>query len=229
MHMSKTLIIGGTRGIGRAFAQMSIQDSETHIVSREPDPSPLGSAHYHICDVTKDDIPSIDGISKIVYCPGTINLKPIGSLKEEDFRADFETNVMGAVRVLKAYHRSLKKQEGAAVVLYSTVAVKQGMPFHASVAAAKAGVEGLARSLAAEMAPHVRVNCIAPSMTDTSLAAGILKNDKARENIASRHPLKRILDAEEIAAMTRFLLSDDARGITGQIIGVDAGMSALKL
>ena len=194
----------------------------------KPDYDGPNFEHYEV-DVLTDDIPKIEGVSKIIYCPGSINLKPINSLKEEDFLDDFKINVLGAVRVIKAYARDLKRAENAAIVLFSTVAVKQGMPFHSSVAVAKAGVEGLAKSLAAELAPTVRVNCIAPSMTDTPLASGILKNEKAIDNIKQRHPLKMIMEASDIANMAAFLISDQAKAITGQVIGIDAGMSTLKL
>ncbi len=224
-----TLIIGGTHGIGRAVAQMLPQDNHIHIISRNGDDNPVAGATYHELDVLTDDLPDIDEVAQIVYCPGSINLRPVQSLKVEDFRADYEINVIGAVRTIQKYYRTIKKQDGASIVLFSTVAVQQGMPFHTSVAAAKGAVEGFARSLAAEMAPLVRVNCIAPTMTDTPLASGILKNEKARENIAERHPLKRILDAEEVASMTVYLLSPAARGITGQVMGIDAGMGSLKL
>jgi len=224
-----TLIIGGTHGIGRAVAQMLPQDNQLHIISRHGDDDPIAGASYHNLDILSDELPDIDDVAQIVYCPGSINLRPVQSLKIDDFRSDFEINVIGAVRAVQKYYRTIKKQEGASIVFFSTVAVQQGMPFHTSVAAAKGAVEGLTRSLAAEMAPLVRVNCIAPTMTDTPLAASILKNDQARDNIAERHPLKRILDAEEVASMAAYLLSPAARGITGQVIGIDAGMGSLKL
>jgi len=142
---------------------------------------------------------------------------------------DFKINVLGAVRVIKTYARNLKRAKNASILLFSSVAVQQGMPFHSSVAVAKAGVEGLTRSLAAEMAPNVRVNCIAPSMTNTPLASTILKNEQAIERIEERHPLKTIMEPEDIANMAVFLISEQARAMTGQIVGIDAGMGALKL
>ncbi len=225
----KTLIVGGTKGIGLATAKMLAGERELHIISRSAAEEQVPGAQYHQLDVITDELPDIEDLAQMVYCPGSINLKPIGSLKEEDFRTDWEQSVLGAVRVVKKYLRTIKKQENAAMVFFSTVAVGQGMPFHASVAAAKGAVEGLSKSLAAELAPDVRVNCIAPSMTDTPLAARLLRNEKARESIASRNPLKRILEAEELGSMATYLLSHAARGITGQVIGVDAGLSSLKL
>ncbi|MCB0643299.1 MAG: SDR family oxidoreductase, partial [Phaeodactylibacter sp.] len=146
-----------------------------------------------------------------------------------DFQQDFEINVLGAVKVLKAARKALVKAGNASVVLYSTVAVGQGMPFHASVAASKGAVEGLARSLAAEWAPKVRVNCIAPSLTDTPLAAGLLSNAAKREASDKRHPLRRVGQPEDIAAMTTFLLSDKGNWISGQVLGVDGGMATLRV
>lgn len=227
--MDKILLIGGSKGIGRAT--LEIIGKKYHVVNfsrSAPDYNGPNFEHHEI-DVLTDDIPRIDGISKIIYCPGSINLKPINSLKEEDFLDDFKINVLGAVRVIKTYARDLKRAGNASIVLFSTVAVRQGMPFHSSVAVAKAGVEGLTKSLAAELAPDVRVNCIAPSMTDTPLASGILKNEKAIENIKQRHPLKMIMEASDIANMAAFLISNDAKAITGQVIGIDGGMSTLKI
>jgi NAD(P)-dependent dehydrogenase (short-subunit alcohol dehydrogenase family) len=150
-------------------------------------------------------------------------------LKEKDFIEDFNINVLGAVKVIKKYLSQLKKADDGNIVLFSTVAVNQGMPFHSSIAVAKAGVEALAKSLAAELAPNVRVNCVAPSITDTSLASSILRSDKQREALSQRHPLKKILTPEEVAQMALFLLSQKASGITGQVIGVDAGLGSLKI
>jgi NAD(P)-dependent dehydrogenase (short-subunit alcohol dehydrogenase family) len=168
----------------------------------------------------------IDGL---VYCPGTINLRPFRSLKPEDFQHDFDVNVLGAIKTLRAAQRPMKKAEQAGVVLYSTVAVSQGMPFHASVATSKAAVEGLVRSLAAEWAPKIRVNCIAPSLTDTPLAAKLLSSEDKRKSGDDRHPLRRVGTAEDIANMTLFLLSSESSWISGQVMAVDGGMSRLRV
>jgi 3-oxoacyl-[acyl-carrier protein] reductase len=162
-----------------------------------------------------------------VYCPGSIDLKSFRSLKAPAFRTAFELNVVGAVRCLQAAERTLKKSGSASVVLFSTVAVQRGMPFHAAVAAAKGGVEGLTRSLAAEYAPVIRVNAIAPSLTDTPLASKLLSSEEKRQASADRHPLKRVANATEIAAMAAFLLSDQAAFVTGQIVGMDGGLSSI--
>jgi 3-oxoacyl-[acyl-carrier protein] reductase len=222
----KYLIIGGSKGIGKAIIEELDEEHEIINISRSAYEGSKSIIQYKL-DALEDELPEIEGIEALIYCPGSINLKPIGSLKEEDFITDFSVNVLGAVRCIKKYHRDLKRNNGN-IVLFSTVAAKIGMPFHASVAAAKSGVEGLTKSLAAELAPSVRVNCIAPTITNTSLAAHLLRNEKAQESTAERHPLKRYLEAEEVARMAVYLSNADARGITGQIIGIDAGIGSLK-
>lgn len=224
----KHLIIGGSKGIGAALLSQLTANGEECIVFSRTGIAPQAGIEQYELDVTQDDLPDLENIKSITYCPGSINLKPISSLKEEDFLTDFSINVLGAVRVIKKYHRQLKANNGS-IVLFSTVAVGQGMPFHASVAVSKAGVEGLTRSLAAEFAPNIRVNCIAPTITDTPLASGLLRNDKIRENTAERHPLKRFLEPKEIAGMAAYLHSELALGISGQVIGVDAGLSRLRV
>jgi len=170
-----------------------------------------------------------DGLHGVVYCPGTIRLKPIQRLTREDFLEDLQINFLGAVHVIQACLPNLKKSPtGASILLFSTVAVTTGMPFHASIAGAKGAVEGLTRSLAAELAPRIRVNAIAPSLTDTPLAAGLLSSEEKRQAAAERHPMKRIGSAQDIARLALFLLSDDAGWITGQVFHADGGMSALR-
>ena len=170
-----------------------------------------------------------DTIDGIAYCPGSINLKPFRGLKAAQFQADFNINVLGAVHVLQAFQKGLKRADSASVLFFSTVAVQQGMPFHASIAASKGAIEGLTRSLAAEWAPKVRVNCIAPSLTDTPMAARLLSSDDKRAASANRHPLKKVGTPEDIAQLGKLLLSDQAGWITGQIIGVDGGMSSVRV
>jgi len=229
--MANYLIIGGSSGIGRALVTQLLDDGHNVAVwARESRDLP-GAVTFTAYDVVgetdppKDAIP--EGLNGVVYCPGSIDLKSFRSLKAPAFREAFEVNVVGAVRCLQAVERTLKKAENAAIVLFSTVAVQRGMPFHAGVAAAKGAVEGLTRSLAAEYAPNVRVNAIAPSLTDTPLAGKLLATDEKRQASADRHPLKRVADAEEIAAMAAFLLSEKAAFVTGQIIGMDGGLSAV--
>ena len=169
-------------------------------------------------------------ISGAVYCPGTITLRSFRSLSTADFRHDLELNLIGAVRFLQACQPRLRGQDGcpASVVFFSTVAVGQGMPMHASVAAAKGAVEGLVRSLAAEWAPKIRVNAIAPALIDTPLAARLLSSPEKREALASRYSLKRIGTPADAAALARFLLSNESSWMTGQVVGVDGGMSTLR-
>lgn len=175
--------------------------------------------------LSSEELP--EALSGLVYCPGSIDLKPLRSLMADDLRASFELNVIAAFSAIQACAERLRKNPGSGVVLFSTVAVQRGMAFHASVASAKGAVEGLTRALAAELAPNVRVNCIAPSLTRTSLAEKLLSTPEREAASVERHPLKRVGEAQEVAAMAAFLLSDNARWITGQVIGVDGGMSAI--
>ena len=231
--MANYLIVGGSSGIGRALVDQLLAGGHTvHVWARERRDLP-GEVNFTAYDVTgeadpdKSTIPAeLDGLA---YCPGSIDLKSFRSLKPPAFREAFELNVVGAVRCLQATERSLKKfsRSAASVVFFSTVAVQRGMPFHAGVASAKGAVEGLTRSLAAEYAPNIRVNAIAPSLTDTPLAEKLLSTDDKRQASADRHPLKRVGTAAEIAAMAEFLLSDRAAFVTGQIIGMDGGLGSI--
>ena len=222
----KLLIIGSSYGIGKKLRELCSDEYDVINISRTPiDDENIESFEL---DALKDELPEIQDINHIVYCPGSINLKPIKSLKLDDFREDIEINLLGAVRVIKNYLKQFAKEGNKSISLYSTVAVGTGMSFHASVAASKGAIEGLTRTLAAELSPNIRVNAIAPTLTDTPLASKILRNDRAKENIIEKHPLKRILDTSDIAETTKFLLSGKAKNITGQIISVDAGMGSLK-
>jgi NAD(P)-dependent dehydrogenase (short-subunit alcohol dehydrogenase family) len=223
------LLIGGSSGIGLATAKLLTENHEVYIASRSSDSLTGLDIHHLPFDVTTDDLSTLDlpaELSGLVYCPGSINLRPFKGLKPEAFEADFQINVMGFVKSLQAVLPKLTTN--SSVVLYSTVAVKVGMPFHASVAASKGALEGLSKSLAAELAPKTRVNVIAPSITNTPLADRFLNNEAKMEKSAQRHPLKRVGEADDIAAMTRFLLSDDSSWMTGQILGLDGGMSTLN-
>jgi NAD(P)-dependent dehydrogenase (short-subunit alcohol dehydrogenase family) len=219
------LIVGASKGIGRSIFE-AIKENE-HAITISRNGVDDGAEDYRV-DVINDPLPDLEHpLHGLVYCPGTVNLRPFRGLKDSDFKTDFEVNVLGAVRVLQHYLKNLKKAEHASVVLFSTVAVGKGMPFHASIASAKGAVEGLTRSLAAELVPNIRVNAIAPSLTDTSLAEKLLRNDKQREAAAERHPMKRIGTVDDIGQAAVYLLSDQASWITGQIIGIDGGMSAM--
>lgn len=227
--MKTIVIIGGSKGIGLAIAKAHIETHKVVVVSRSVADLEHQNLTHYPCNVLTDELPMIDHIDSLVYCPGSINLKPITRLGIEDFREDFEINVIGAVKTIKHYLNTLKKGSNPSILLFSTVATKLGMPYHASIAAAKGGVEGLVKSLAAELAPSIRVNAIAPTVTDTSLAAKLLRNDKMIENIKERHPLKRLLDPSDVAHMAHFLLSEKALNISGQVLEIDCGIVNLKL
>jgi NAD(P)-dependent dehydrogenase (short-subunit alcohol dehydrogenase family) len=177
----------------------------------------------------QDTLPEIESLDTLIYCPGSITLKPIGSLSIDDFRNDFEINVIGAVKVIQKYLAALKKGNQPSILLFSTVAAKLGMPFHASLATAKAGVEGLVKSLCAELASSIRINAIAPTITETTLAAGILRNDRMKENMVERHPMKGYLQPQEVAEMADFLISEKAKSISGQIFEMDYGIVSFKI
>ena len=227
--MKTYIIIGGSRGIGLSLVKLLLDNNKVINLSRNaPDLNHDNFTHFSI-DVLHDELPVIEKCDGLVYCPGSINLKPIGRLKLGEFRDDFEINVIGAVKAIQQYLPILKLGENPSITLFSTVAVKLGMPFHASVATAKAGVEGLTKSLGAELAPTVRVNAIAPTVTNTELASKLLRNDRMIENISERHPLKKFLKPEEVANMAAFLISDKASSITGQIFEMDCGIVSFKI
>ena len=234
MDKKNIFIVGGSSGIGLELVKVLSDDRhEIYVGSRTADTLAVIPGVHHIpMDVVAEklDLETLpETLQGLVYCPGTIVLKPFQRLTIDDFKADFNVNLLGAVKVIQGCIKQLKKsQTGASVVLFSTVAVKTGMPFHASVASAKAAVEGLTRSLAAEFAPRIRVNAIAPSLTDTPLAKSLLSSEEKRKASADRHPLKRVGISLEIAQSAAHLLSDAGAWITGQILAVDGGMSALR-
>jgi len=226
--MKNILIIGGTRGIGKAIVNEVINRNKVICLSRNNTDYDHDNYEFKSFDALVDDYPDIDKLDCLIYCPGSINLKPISSLSLDDFRNDFELNVIGAVRAIKKYIPLLKKSESASILLFSTVATKLGMPYHASVSVAKSGIDGLVKTLGSELAPKIRINAIAPTITNTELASKILRNDKVIENMVERHPLKKILSSEEVAKMASFLISDDALSISGQIFNMDAGIVSFK-
>ena len=225
--MSKLLVIGGSKGIGLAILEEQTQVQSCINFSRT-EPSFSGNYEHHAIDILNDELPDLEDVSSIIYCPGSINLKPIGSLKEEDFLEDFNINVLGAVKVIRKYHRQLKRAENASITLFSTVAVERGMAFHASVAASKGAVEGLVKTLAAEFAPKIRVNAIAPTITDTPLAKNLLRNEEMRAKMSDRHPMKRIVQPNEISALVNYLIGRNASSITGQVLTVGGGITSIK-
>lgn len=226
MQDKNIVIVGGNSGIGKASAKLLREaGANLFLYSKSGD----GTTQLNI-ETDFSEIPGLpDVIDGIIYCPGTINLKPFHRISMADFQYEMEVNFFGAVRVLQACMKGLKKSSGASVVLYSTVAVQTGMGFHAGIASAKGAVEGLTRSLAAEWAPSkIRVNAIAPSLTDTPLANNLLSTPEKREASDKRHPIGRIGTTQDIAEATVFLLSSKSSWMTGQILHIDGGMSNLK-
>lgn len=227
--MKTYIIVGGSRGIGRAITENLLEQHQVINLSRSKPNFEHANLSHHQVDILIDELPDIEQADGLIYCPGSINLNPISRLKLDDFRADFEINVIGAVKAIQKYQAIIKKGDKPAMLFFSTVAAKLGMPFHASVAAAKSAVEGLVKSVGAELAPTVRVNAIAPTVTDTELASNLLRSEKMIENITARHPLKKYLNTTEVASMASFLLSDQAASISGQIFEMDCGIVSFKI
>jgi len=226
--MGKVLIIGGTKGIGKAIVSEVIEQHEVVCLSRNISDFTHNNYKHIKFDVLNDEFPEIESLDTLIYCPGTINLKPISSLTLDDFRYDFELNVIGAVKAIKKYLNLLKKSENPSILMFSTVATKLGMPYHSSVSVSKSGIDGLVKTLGAELAPKIRINAIAPTITNTDLASKILRNEKVIENMIERHPLKKILSPDEIAKMASYLISKNSSSISGQIFNMDAGIVSFK-
>ena len=225
------LIIGGSSGIGLALAEQLAPHNKVFIASRSGDAVQHLDIQHISYDATQDDLDTSqlpEELHGFIYCPGSINLRPFKGLKLEAFQSDFEVNFLGAVRSLKSVLSHLSASGNAAVVLYSTVAVQTGMPFHSSVAASKGAIEGLTRSLAAEFAPKIRVNAIAPSLVDTPLASKFLNNEAKMDKANERHPLGRVGRAKEIAQATTFLLGEETSWMTGRVLQLDGGIGNLK-
>jgi len=227
--MKTVVIIGGSKGIGNAIVNTLVENYKVVNISRTPPETQHSNVTHYNGDILTDELPDLENVDSLVYCPGSINLKPVSRLSLDDFRTDFEINVLGAVKAIQKYLPQLKKGNNPSILLFSTVASKLGMPFHASVATSKSGVEGLVKSLGAEFAPTIRVNAIAPTVTDTELASKLLRNEKMIENITERHPLKKFLNPEEVASTAAFLLSDKAASFSGQIFEMDCGIVSFKL
>ena len=225
------LFIGGSTGIGLETVKLLHEKHNLFVACRSDENLSNLNVTYIRFDVLNDefDLEKIpESLHGFVYFPGSINLRPFRGLKISTFEEDLNINFISMVKTLQKVLNNLKKSENCSVVLYSTVAVKVGMPFHSSVSASKGAVEGFAKSLAAEFAPNIRVNVVAPSLTDTPLASRFLNNEVKKEKVGDRHPLKRHGNAIDIANSTAFLLSDESSWLTGQILGVDGGMSTLN-
>jgi NAD(P)-dependent dehydrogenase (short-subunit alcohol dehydrogenase family) len=231
--MKKNIVlIGGSHGIGLESAKILAPENNVIIASRTSENLEGINVKHLEFDVTKDKIEDLDlpeTIDGLVYFPGSINLKPFKMLKPEAFEEELNLNFISLVKVVQGLLPRLKNSEQASLVFFSTVAVKVGMPFHTSVAAAKGAIEGFSKALAAEYAPGFRVNVIAPSLTNTRLAEKLLSNDDKKKKMDERHPLKRVGKAEDIANLVSFLLSDKSSWMTGQILGLDGGLSTLNI
>jgi len=229
--MSKHIaIIGGTSGIGRAtVAQLQADGHTVYAACRSPEKlADLDIVAQPFDAAAPGPLTWPERLDGFVYFPGSISLKPFHRLTPEDFQRDLQVNLFGAIAALQSALPALKASGNASVVLFSTVAVAQGMPMHASIAAAKGAVEALAKSLAAEWAPAIRVNVIAPSLTDTPLAGALLNSDLKKEAAAKRHPLQQVGRSEDIATLVAHLLSGHARFMTGQVLHVDGGLSSVR-
>ena len=225
------LLVGGSTGIGYQISELLNEDHNIIVASRNIGDLDSDQITHLEFDVLKDDISELDlpdTIDGLVYCPGSIDLKPFKMIKPENFEEEMNLNFFGLVRSVRGVLDKLKNSDQASLVFFSTVAVKVGMPFHTNVAAAKGAIEGFAKSLAAEYAPSFRVNVIAPSLTDTPLAEKLLSNDDKRKKMDQRHPLKRVGEPKDIANLAAFLLSENSSWITGQILGVDGGLSTIN-
>ncbi len=230
--MKNILIIGHSSGIGKALTEVLAPKYQIYgtFYKNKPDQihSNVNSFYLNVEDseLNFDALP--DTLDGFVYCPGAIQLKPFSRIKPEDFIKDYELQVIGAIRCLQACLPRLKKSSSASVVLFSTVAVKMGFNFHSIVSSSKGAIEGLTKALAAELAPNIRVNCVAPSITETPLAHSLLNTPEKIEANAQRHPLKKIGSPIDAANLTSFLLGEESQWITGQIMALDGGVSTVK-
>lgn len=231
--MANILIIGASSGIGLSLSKQLIEKGEQVYGTYNKTSSTInGLVKFHHLNVLDENIdftfvPAV--LDGLVYCPGAINLKPFARIKPEDFITDYQLQLVGAVKVIQACLPKLKNAASPSIVLFSTVAAQTGFNFHSLVGASKGAIEGLTKALAAEFAPKIRVNCIAPSVTDTPLAGALLNTEEKKEANAQRHPLKKIGKPEDLASLAEFLLSEKSGWITGQVIHADGGMSSLKV
>lgn len=230
--MKNYLVIGASSGIGKHLAELLHADGNRVFGTYRSNPmEDADGISYHPLNVLDEEpdlafLPAqLDGLA---YCPGSINLRPFHRIKPQSFMDDYHLQVVGAVKTIQAALPALKTSEAASIVLFSTVAVQNGFNFHSQVSASKGAIEGLTRALAAELAPKIRVNAVAPSLTDTPMATSLLNSDAKRESNADRHPLKRIGAPGDMAHMARFLLTETSGWMTGQVLHVDGGISTLR-
>ena len=233
----KYLIFGATGSVGSSLAeQLKNSGNDIHLIARNENEvktiaEKLGCS-YTVADVLEDGFvekvkSDISDIKGVAYCVGSIDLKPLRMVTEADMNKCMKLNLYSAIEAIKGFQESLKKNKGS-VVLFSTVAAQRGFTNHTIIASAKAAVEGLTVTLAAEFAPHIRVNCIAPSLSKSKIAEPMLKNPAIAEGIAKAHPLKRLGEGKDSAALAKFLITEESSWITGQIIAVDGGRSKLS-
>jgi len=230
--MKNYVIIGGSSGVGLATANLLAEKEIQVYASFNTKVIESSTIKYFHLDVNQEnwDITMLpEQIDGLVYCPGKINLKPFSRIKTEDFLLDYQVQVIGAIKIIQALLPKLKKAPSSSIVLFSTVAVQTGFPFHSIVASSKGAIEGLTRALAAELAPTIRVNCIAPSIIDTPLAGTILNSNEKKEANANRHPLKKIGSPNDIAEAVEFLLSEKSSWITAQVLHIDGGISKVRV
>tara|TARA_B100000902_G_scaffold122359_1_gene122409 strand:+ start:32 stop:736 length:705 start_codon:yes stop_codon:yes gene_type:complete len=225
-------IVGGSNGIGLSLIKQI--SSKNNIYSASRNDNNLND--YNVKYIKYDSVNDLeidtsilpDKIDGFVYCPGSINLRPFNTLKTESFLEDYKINFLGAIKSLKMILPLMQKSDNSSIVFFSTVAVSTGMPFHSSISSSKGAIEGLTRSLAAEFAPKIRVNSIAPSIVKTNLSEKFLNSDLKIEKASERHPLGRIGKVEEISKLTSYLLSDDSSWVTGQVINIDGGIGSIR-
>lgn len=227
--MRTIVIVGASSGIGESLAKLLLEQGQQVISISRNTPNVNVTKHYTYDVLSELPFPELDTpVDGLVYCPGSITLKPIRGLKEAEYMADLKLNTLGAIKFIQAYQKHLQNSTNASIVLFSTIAVQTGMAYHSSVAVSKGAIEGLTRSLAAEFAPKIRVNCIAPSLTDTPLANKLISTPEKLQASSNMHPLKRIGAAKDIANAADYLLSDRASWVSGQILHIDGGSSTLK-
>tara|TARA_B100000683_G_C12364828_1_gene504607 strand:+ start:197 stop:883 length:687 start_codon:yes stop_codon:yes gene_type:complete len=228
--LKNILIIGGSSGVGDAITKKLSTHNKIISTYRNNFKENSNNIEYKKFDVienTPDELEIDTPLNSIIYCPGTINLKPVHRYSEQELLNDFRINVTGFIKLFSFFKKNLQNSENASVILFSSVAAQKGISFHTQVACSKGAIESLTRTLAAELAPKIRVNAIAPSLLDTPLSEKFLNTEKKIETNKERHPLKQIGDPEDVAKLVEFLINDHAKWITGQVINIDGGLSTL--